>query len=343
MRSVVYSAAERFAVQEVADRPLEAGELRLAVLASGVCGTDLHIHHGGFGATFPLTPGHEMVGEVVETGTGVDAARFAVGTRVAVDTAIPCGACEMCQRGYRTQCSRLRGYGLSIPGSAAEHVVVDAAKSVPLGSLDLETAVLAEPTACVVHGLDVLDLQAGAHVLVVGAGPTGQIFSQLVARGGAASVTVAGPTMAKLEIAVANGAHRAVATDRGSFAASRSALLHDHPDGFDAVIDATGSRDVIEHVLPLVRNGGTFLSYGMAFEDDRVTISPFEVFRRELTIKGSFSQTDCVSRAVDLLAGGVVVPDGIITHRFALDEYGRAMDAISDPDCVKAVVLPQGR
>lgn len=78
----------------------------------------------------------------------------------------------------------------------------------------------------------------------------------------------------------------------------------------------------------------------MASEADRITVSPFELFRRELTLKGSFSQTDCVSRAVDMLVGGVVVPDGIITHRFGLDDYGAAIDAISDPDCLKAVVMP---
>jgi D-arabinitol dehydrogenase (NADP+) len=321
------------------DVPLAQGEIRLRVLASGVCPEDLLIHRGGWDTEFPMTPGHEMVGEVIELGRGV--AKHSIGERVVVDTAVPCGWCEMCQSGQPTQCVTLRGYGLWLPGSAAEHIVVDAARAVGIGDMDDDTAVLAEPTACAIHGMDVLAMRPGSSVLIIGGGPNAQILSQLLARGGAASVTVAAPSPHNLDVAVRNGATHAVITDNNDFAASFEELLDDQPSGYDVVVETTGSTADPVNGLPLVRRGGTFFVYGMSAEDATIAIRPFDIMRRELRVIGAFSQTNCVTRAVDLLAAGRVVADGIITHRFTLDEYPQAMLALQDPLCLKAVVYPQ--
>ena len=339
MRAVRYESVGAPTVREMPDIPLGQGEVRLKVLASGVCPEDLRIHRGGWGAEFPLTPGHEMVGEVIELGRGVG--KLSLGDRVVVDTAIPCGWCSMCQSGRPTQCVRLRGYGLWLPGSAAEHIVVDAERAVAIGDMGIDTAVLAEPTACAIHALDILAMRQGSSVLVVGGGPNAQILSQLLARGGASSVTVAAPSPHNLDVAVRNGATRAVITDNTDFTASFEELLDDEPEGFDVVIDTTGATAEPTNCLPLVRSGGTFFIYGMPNEDAVIAIPPYDVFRRELRIVGSYSQTNCVARAVALLAGGSVVADGIITHRFTLDQYAEAIDAVQDPFCIKAVVFPQ--
>jgi D-arabinitol dehydrogenase (NADP+) len=340
MRAVRYDKAGAFTVREMPDVPLGSGEIRLRVLASGVCPEDLLIHRGGFGAEFPLTPGHEMVGEIIELGRRVGT--LGIGDRVVVDTAVPCGSCTMCQSGIPTQCVRLRGYGLWLPGSAAEHIVVEAARAVDIGDMDVDTAVLAEPTACAVHGLDVLAMRHGSSVLIVGGGPTAQILSQLLARGGASSVTVAAPSPHNLDVAVRNGATHALITDYSDFGASVDELLGDEPGGFDVVIDTTGGAAMPTDCVPLVKSGGTLLIYGMPDEDAVVGIRPFEIMRRELRIIGAFSQTNCVVRAVDLLAGGRVVADGLITHRFTLDTYSDAVAAVQDPLCLKAVVYPNG-
>lgn len=337
MRAVRYDAPEQFSVADVEDAPLGARDVRLRVLASGVCGTDLFIHRH---AMRGLTPGHEIVGEVVETGSEVTA--LGIGARVAVDSNRTCGECEMCQDARGSLCTAIEGIGGPIPGGVAERIVVPAAKCVPVGALDLDAAVLAEPTACVVHGMDILDLRPGSSVLVVGAGPTGQILAQLLAYSGASSVTIAAPSQAKLDVALGNGATSVVLTDRADFAASRGALLDGRASGYDAVVDATGQPSVLQACLPLVRSGGTLLVYGVAPEGAGITVEPYEIFRRELTVKGSFAQVNCVARAVDLLIGRRVVPDGLITHRFSLDAYAGAIDAISDPACLKAVVMPNG-
>jgi D-arabinitol dehydrogenase (NADP+) len=112
------------------------------------------------------------------------------------------------------------------------------------------------------------------------------------------------------------------------------------PDGFDAVVDATGAVGVLEKCLPLTRDGGTVFVYGMTDENDRLTVSPYEVFRRELVIKGSFSQAYSFDRALQSIRTGRVATDGIVTHAFGLDDYGDALAALADRDCVKAVVRP---
>lgn len=338
MRAVVYSEPRTFEVLDIPEPALAAGEARIKVIASGVCGTDGHIHDGGFGVTFPATPGHEMVGEVIEIAPGVT--NVSVGDRVVVDNVIWCDACDQCNQGRPGLCRNQIAYGVTLQGSVAETIAVPAAKCIPIGDLDPLVAVLAEPLACIVHGMDVLNLKVGSSVLIIGAGPTGQLLTQMVASGGAGRVVMAAPTQFKLDVAAQHGATDVVKTERRDFPASIPELLALEPTGFDVVIDATGVVPVLSHLLGLLRDGGTLLVYGMADADAEFSINAYEVFRRELTIKGSFSQTNCVGRAVTLLQSGRVKADGIITHRFSLEEYGKALEALSDPECLKAIMVP---
>jgi D-arabinitol dehydrogenase (NADP+) len=111
------------------------------------------------------------------------------------------------------------------------------------------------------------------------------------------------------------------------------------PEGFDIVIDATGALSVLTRALGMVRDGGTLFVYGMADEASRLPVSPYDVFRRELTIKGSFAQCFSFDRAVRALRYGRVRSDGLITHRFPLASYPQAVETVrNDRACVKAVV-----
>jgi D-arabinitol dehydrogenase (NADP+) len=192
----------------------------------------------------------------------------------------------------------------------------------------------------VLHGLDVLGLQPGSDVLVFGAGPTGLLLAQLLRHSGAHRVTVAAPTAAKLEIAARHGADETVQLDRADPGGGAARLRKLAPEGFDVVVDATGAVGVLEQCLPLTRDGGTVFVYGMTDEADRLTVSPYDVFRRELVIKGSFSQAYSFDRALQALRTGRVAADGIVTHTFALDDYADALAALQDRGCVKAVVRP---
>jgi D-arabinitol dehydrogenase (NADP+) len=341
VRALVYDAPRIFGVRDVPDPGAGPGEVVVDVTLAGVCGTDVHLHEGGFFASFPLTPGHESVGVVRAVGSGVT--NVAPGQRVAVDNASACGRCPECSRGNALFCESFLSLGVNAPGGFAESLVSPAHKVYPLerGLAD-DVAVFAEPLACAVHGMDLLALRPGADVLMIGSGTTGLLLAQLLVHGGAGRVTVAAPTEFKLALASSYGVDRVVQVTRD--ATQTFETLRDlQPEGFDVAIDVTGSSSVVQVLPDVVAHDGTVFVYGMSDEDARVHWSPYDVFRRQLTVKGSFAQVNCLDRSLAMLRSGRVRTDGLITHRFALDDYGAALDALrSDPTCLKAVVTPRG-
>lgn len=337
MRAIVYTGPRQFTIREVPRPRPGQGEVLVRSTVTGVCGTDRHIHDGGFFAAYPLTPGHEIVGLVEALGPGVTG-RF-VGQQVAVDNATNCGVCDACGRDEPLFCTNFHSLGVNAPGGFAEYVLVRADKCFPADDLTPEAAVLAEPLACAVHGVDILGLRPGSDVALVGAGPTGLMLAQLLLHGGAARLTVAGPTRFKLELAESFGVDRTILVDRNDPAATAEGLRGLAPKGYDVAIDATGSAAVMQFLPGLVRDGGTVFVYGMADEDARVSWSPYEIFRRQLTVKGSFAQIDCFDRSLAYLRSGRVRTEGIVTDRFPLDAYEDALSALRSPTTLKAIVV----
>ncbi|MFN8099291.1 MAG: zinc-dependent alcohol dehydrogenase family protein [Dermatophilaceae bacterium] len=337
MRAVVYESANHLAVRDWPDPEPAKGEVLLRPILTGVCGTDHHLLAGGFMATYPLIPGHEIVAEVVTDGPD----GLAAGTLVAVDNADVCRSCEYCRRGQTLYCRRFRSLGCNAPGGFAQLMVAPARKCFPLGGIDPAVAVLTEPLACAMHGADMLALTPGSDVLVFGAGPTGLLLTQLLLHGGAARITVAAPSPHKLALAAAFGADETVTLPRGGGEAAYDSLKDLAPSGFDVVVEATGAPEVLARCTGLTRMGGTVMVYGMADADVLVPFSPYDIFARELTIKGSFAQIDCFDRALLALRTGRVGTDGIVTHTFGLDDFADALGATRLPGAVKAVIDPQ--
>jgi D-arabinitol dehydrogenase (NADP+) len=315
------------------------GEVRIKVDQIGICGTDLHIHEGDFNAVFPLIPGHELVGAVDRLGEGVE--RFRLGEQVTVNPNVHCGLCQYCLAGRLILCENLKGYGSNFPGFFAEYVAVPERLVFSVEGLDRDTAVFAEPAACAMHGVETLQIRPGSSALVFGSGPTGLLLAQLIAHGGASSVTVAAPTAFKLETAEALGVDRTVQIDRRDAEANLRLLRERSPrgDGYDVVVEATGSTAVGDICVPLTRNGGTVLIYGVTRNEDLVRFHPFDVFRREITIKGSFAEITSFAAAIDAMRSGRVRTAGMITHRFGLDDYGKALDALANDPTAHKVVL----
>jgi D-arabinitol dehydrogenase (NADP+) len=338
MKAVVYDEAQRFSVRTIPDPLVGPRDVLIRVLVAGVCGTDAHLHLGEFGPSYPLIPGHEFVGEVVQIGSAAGDIR--VGSRVVVDNTTACGFCAECRRGRPAFCLHLVAMGVNAPGGFAELAVVPAAKCFPVDDLPPDVAVFAEPLACVIHGLDVLSVRPGSDVLVFGAGPTGLLLAQLLLRNGAARLTVAAPTRSKLDLVARHGADQVVHVDRQDPEAAGRTLQELAPDGFDIVIDATGALAVLQLAVPLTRTGGTIFVYGMTAEHAAWNVPPYEIFRRELTIKGSFAQQYSFDRSLQALRLGIVDTEGMITDRFALDQYGQALSAVARSESIKAVVEP---
>jgi 2-desacetyl-2-hydroxyethyl bacteriochlorophyllide A dehydrogenase len=299
------------------------------VAACGICGTDLHILEGEFAPSLPIIPGHEFTGVVVATGT--DVREIAAGTRVAVDPSLYCHECHYCRIGHNNLCERWNAIGVSVPGGAAQFAVAPVANCVRLPDhIRLEDAALIEPLSCAIRGYDVLTSQLGSHVLIYGSGTMGLMMLQLAKRTGAASVDVLDINPERLATAVALGC--------SSTAASADEL--DRPRGWELVIDATGAGAAIQDGLSRVAPGGTFLQFGVASYDTRVTIEPYRIYNKEITITGSMAVLHSFERAAELFAAGVLDPDVFISDRLPLDDYAEALARFKRGEGRKIQVLP---
>jgi len=338
MKAVVYDRPKSYVITDVPVPEPGPGQVRIKVIQVGVCGTDLHIHNGEFMAAYPLTPGHELVGTVDALGQGAD--RFRIGEQVTVNPNVHCGRCEYCLSGRLILCSGLKGMGSNFPGFFAEYVAVPENLVFSVEGLPIDVAVFAEPAGCATHGLENLHVRPGSSALVFGAGPTGLLLAQLLRSGGASSVTVAAPKQFKLDVARGLGIDQTVLIDRKDPAGAQQLVMDaSGGKGYDIVVEATGSSAIGNICVPLTRNGGTVLIYGVTGADDEVRFHPFDVFRREITIRGSFAEITSFEAAIAALRTGRVRTDGMISHRFRLDQYGDALETLrSDPTAHKVII-----
>jgi len=338
MKAIVYSAPFQFTCTQVPDPKPGNGEVLVSVRMCGICGTDLHIHEGEFLSAFPLIPGHEIAGEVAELGSGVEG--FELGDRVVVDNTELCGGCFYCRRDRPLYCENFISHGCNVAGGLAEYILVKADKVFPIQSLSWREAVMVEPTACAVHGMDIIALKPGSEVLLFGAGPTGLVLAQLLKLNGAARLVVAAPAGPKLDLAKKLAADETVLIEKQDHTIHRDQLLKNYQQGFDYVIEATGSARLCEDTFLYARQGGQIIVYGVYPEKNRLTWSPYEIFRRELTIKGSFAQTHCFDRALLYLESHQVKVNEIVTQEYRLEDYGLALDALKTRQGIKSAILP---
>ena len=330
MRAAVFTEAGEVDLVSHADPTPGMGEVVVEVAAVGICGTDLHVLHGAHGRR-PVIPGHEFSGVVVGVGVG---ATLPVGARVVVDPNLPCRACTQCRRGRGNLCERLDAIGINRPGAMAEYVAVPAANCVALpDGVDLAAATLVEPLSCAVRGYDVLRMQLADRVLIYGAGTMGLIMLALAGKAGAATVHVVETNTERLQRARAHGCTNA---------ASSAAELDDGR-GWDVVIDATGNTGAIQDALTRVARGGTYLQFGVAAPEASVTLSPYRVYRDEITVTGSMAVLNSFERAADLFAAGALDPAAFITAREPLDRIADALDAFAAGFGVKTQILPGSR
>ena len=331
MRAAVISSVGKVSVETVDDPVPGPREVLVEVAACGICGTDLHILDGEFAPSLPIIPGHEFAGVVVAT--GADVFELTAGQRVAVDPSLYCNECHYCRLGHNNLCERWNAIGVSRPGGAAQFAKAPVGNCVPVPeSIGLRDAALIEPLSCAVRGYDVLRSQLGSHVLIYGSGTMGLMMLQLAKRTGAASVDVVDINPQRLATAVMLGCS-ATATNADEL---------DRPRGWELVIDATGAPAAIQDGLSRVAPAGTFLQFGVSSPDSKVTIDPYRIYNKEITITGSMAVLHSFERSAELLATGVLDPEIFISDRLPLAEYPEALARFKRGEGRKIQVLPGG-
>ena len=310
MQAIVFREGQQVAIESLPDPAPGPGEVVIAVRASGICHTDIEILRGNYGSSaFPLVPGHEFAGEVVALGTGVSS--FQCGDRVVVDPNIGCGACLACRRGRVNLCERLGAYGVTQNGGFAEYCVVSRDLVFPIGTLDWHVAALAEPLGCVLNGLSTLQGRQSGTALVFGGGPIGLLMALALKWKGAADVAIVDLSPERLNLARSFGFQGILAGSEALNSLKRSQ---------DFVVDATGVPEVAEGLVDYVRDGGAALFFGVCPQTARIRISPFEMFRRQISLFGTHSLNHNIRDTVPLLEQHGDEAAGIVSHRMTLPQ-----------------------
>jgi 2-desacetyl-2-hydroxyethyl bacteriochlorophyllide A dehydrogenase len=329
MKAAVIQGIGQISIETVPDPVCGDRDVIIEVAAAGICGTDLHILEGEFAPSLPIIPGHEFSGKIIEIGKKVT--EYKVGQLVAVDPSLHCGECFYCKRARGNMCLNWAAIGVSKAGGAAEYVAAPVKNLYLLpDSIDVKNAGLIEPLSCAVRGYDVLPRIPGSNYLIYGSGTMGLMMMELARRNGAASVSMVDINKDRLETARTLGITN-LATSADDFETEH---------GWDVVIDCTGNIKAIQDAIPRTMPGGTFLQFGVANMNKKVEIDPFWIYNKEITITGSMAVLHSFERAGDLLASGVLDADVMISHRFALDDYAKAIQMFKDGVGRKMTIEP---
>ena len=308
-------------------------EILLEVKAAGLCGTDVHIYKGEYFGSYPRIPGHEFSGVVA--GIGKNVTKFKVGQHVAADPNIFCEACDACKENRQNFCVDMHAVGVTRHGAFAQYLTVPERCVFDTSGLSFTEASMIEPLACVVYGQEKAGIGLGSSVLIFGAGPIGLMLAQLAAINGAASVTVVDLFENKLALAKKLGANHAYT----SAEFEKLGLVN----SYEVVIDCTGVPRVIENEIKYVKDSGTILFFGVCPDNSQITINPYEVFKRELKICGSFALKKTFGKAVALAKSGKVNLMNLVDKRLTLDDAPKTFeDVLSGNAGLKTIFYPNG-
>ena len=341
MRVAVWYNNKDVRIEERPVPPIGNGEVLVRVIASGICGSDVMEWYRISRA--PLILGHEIAGEIVEVGEGVE--KYKAGDRVAVAHHVPCNACHYCLAGNHTVCDTLRRTNFD-PGGFAEYVRLPAI-NVDRGIFPLpdntsyEQASFTEPLACVLRGQRRAGIRPGQSLLVIGSGISGLLHIKLARALGAGRIVAVDVNEYRLRAAEKFGADTVFTA--GAYSPE---LLRENNGGLlaDAVIVCTGALAAINQALASVERGGTVLFFAPTAPEVTAPLSINNVFwRSDVTLTTSYAGAPAdYAGALELIASGRVPVQDMVTHRLKMAETGLGFQLVAEArDSLKVIVLPQ--
>ncbi|KAJ6495410.1 chaperonin 10-like protein [Mycena sanguinolenta] len=330
--------------------PPQAGQAQVAVLATGLCGSDLHYYlhgrNGDFAVQAPLVLGHEASGVVTAVGPGVKG--LVVGQRVAIEAGIMCNKCDYCRSGRYNLCKEMRfcSSAKTFPhadGTLQTFMNHPAHVLHPLPeNCSFEQAALAEPLSVLLHAARRAQLSKGQTVLVFGVGAIGLLACSVAQSMGAARVVAIDINQARLDFAKTNGfaddtfclplTDKAKTIEDQLRRAKESIQIalqkFDEPDGFDLIFECTGAEPCIQMSVHAAISGGKVMLIGMGSRNVMLPLSSAAL--REVDIQGSFRYANTYPAALALLASGKLKNvDALITHRFSLAQTAQAFSLLA--------------
>ena len=341
MKALVKSLAERgLWIEDVPEPEVGINDVKIRVLKTGLCGTDLHIYQwdAWASANVPvgLTIGHEFVGEIVEVGSNVS--DFQSGQIVSGEGHVVCGRCRNCLAGRRHLCAHTQGVGVNRNGAFAEYIVLPMTNiwlHAPWVSLDV--AAIFDPLGNAVHTALAFPV-VGEDVLVTGAGPIGIMAAAVARRAGARRVVISDPNPFRRELAEKVGVTLAVATagpDATSLAEIQKRL--GMQEGFDVGLEMSGNASAFREMLENMSHGARIAMLGIPPKE--MAIDWNLVIFNQLTLRGIYGREmyETWYKMTVLLESGLDI-SAVITHRLPWQDYAKGFEAMQTGDAGKVIL-----
>ncbi len=317
MKALVAYEDKSIDVADVPEQSISADEVLIAPIATGICGTDLEIIDGKIDPAYvkyPVILGHEWCGRVIKVGSNVNTVE--VGARVVAEGIIPCAKCFECIAGHTNRCTTYDEVGFTRPGAAAETIAVNAHLVRTIAdSVSTESAVLVEPTAVVTQGLLKVQPKKNSRVLVIGDGTIAMIAAKLIHAWEPSVVHMLGLKEGQAQLAKEAGVDLF--------------LTDDSDDKYDLIIDASGASSRISSAIGQLARGGTLLLLGFTGPDVATSIPVDDMVNGDLSIVASFGYSrKAWALTVEFLNSGKLDLTFLVTHRFPLERYKDAIEAL---------------
>ena len=313
------------------------GEVLIKVRAAAICGTDVHYYRWNdaaegfatkFNLQFPMIPGHECAGDVVEVGSGVKTVK--VGDRVTLETHIPCGTCFNCRNDEAHNCMNMKIYGTSCDGCFSEYAIAPESVVFHLpDAVSYEEGALFEPAGVAMRAVERADLCPGDTVLVSGSGPIGMLAILMLQASGAGKIIVTDLDDWRLNLASELGAI-AVNTGKQDL---MEVIRKECPErgGVDVIIETTGAAPVYDTLFTYLRNEGHVVTVGHPGKPVKINVM------EAINLKGSTIR--CVFgrklwgtwwKVSALVENKKVDLTKVVTHRFALKDGNEAFEQVAN-------------
>jgi len=302
MKAIVIEKPYHIRVDDVGQPTFKKGKTIIKVLSCGVCGTDYKIYSGETDALYPVIPGHEVVGIVEKSDS------FEKGQLVVIDPNRACGRCEYCRQGRVNLCTNLRATGVTESGGFSEALTVNDEQVYPISkNVPLERAVFSEPLSCILNGVRMIKNLSPEKVLIVGAGSVGVIFSMLLEK-----MFVAG------DITLFEKDEKRAEYVEKNF--NMKVVIERISGMYDLTIECSGSIEGFKTCFEHVGKGGTILQFGVVPKGEKVEISPFEIYKKEIRILGSYLNPFTMREAVRIIEKDEFVFEKLVTDVLTLEE-----------------------
>jgi len=340
MKQAVLVAPGRIEFREVPIPPPKRGQLLLKIMSLGICGSDIHAFHGEHRhVTFPFVQGHEVSATVAEIGVGVKG--FSLGQKVTIQPQIVCGKCYTCRHGKYHVCEDLKVMGFQAPGCASEYIVIDAVKVLRLPEeVGFDQGAMVEPLAVAAHATSRTEEISGKKILVLGAGPIGNLVAQTLLALGARSVMITDISNYRLEIAKRAGIQYCINPVRQDL--EQEILRSFGKDKADGIFECVGVGDTISQAVQISRKGTDIVVVGVFGSQPPVNLGFLQ--RKELRLIGThmYQEQDFKS-AIHMLESKAINTELLISDNFAFAQYLEAYKYIEkQKDRVMKVIVRIG-